>query len=240
MTIAFEKQTFQFFDDRLSGKVFSDIDFIKCRFNGCTFSAINVPNVDDVDMVSLRSTARNVRFIDCEVGMQFIGPGIVKDVLLDGLKVSNHFQSLGTVFQHVVIRGSIDKLMLTPYVDSSGGRFPEIQRAFDEANRTYYETVDWAIDISDANFGICDIRGLPARLIRRDPTTQMVLKREKAMQGSWREIDLSGTHWRVSIEHFLEEGYHDCVLVAAKKAKNFKSLLAGLQRLVDAGITEPE
>ncbi len=239
MTTTIENDTFQFFDDRLSKAVFSDIDFIKCRFNGCNFSAVNIPNNDNVDMVALRSTARNIRFVNCEVGMQFVGPGIVEDVILDGLKVRNHFQSLGTVFRHITLKGSIDKLMLTPYVDSTGGRFREIQQQFDEANREYYKSVDWALDISEARFKDCDIRGIPANLIRRDPLTQVILKREKAMQGKWREIDLSRTHWDVSIKLFLDEGHQDCVLVAPKRARNYKALLEGLDRMKDAGVVEP-
>src|SRR5580765_6233612 len=240
MTQIFESYTFEYFDDRLSKSIFSDIDFINCRFHGCNFSAINLPNFENVDMVDRRSTARNIRFINCEVGLQSVGAGIVEDVLLDGLRVRNHFQSHGTAFRHVTIKGSIDKLMLTPYVDSTGGRYQDIQNQFDEANRRFYETVDWALDISEAKFKDCDIRAIPAKLIRRDPLTQVVLRREKAMQGKWREIDLSKTHWGVSIEFFLEGGYQDCVLVAPKRAPNYKLLLEGLNRLRDAGIVEPD
>lgn len=238
MTTTFENHTFQFFDDRLSKRVFADIDFINCRFNGCNFSAINLPNIDKVDMVALRSTARKIRFINCEVGMQFVGPGIVEDVVVDGLKVRNHFQSRGTVFRHVIVRGGVDKLMLTPYVDSTGGRFSEIQQAFDEANATFYEGVDWAIDISNAIFKDCDIRSIPARLIRRDPYSQFVVKREKVINGLWREINLAGTHWPTSIQFFLDSGDSDCVLVAPKKARNYRLLLESLYRLRDAGIVE--
>lgn len=240
MTAVFKNQNFELFDDRLSGRVFSDIEFIRCRFEGCTFSAINLPNIDAVDMVAVRSTARRIRLTNCDVGMQFLGPGIVEECVLDGLRVHNHFQSRGTAFCRTIVKGSIDKLMLTPYVDSTGGRFADVQRAFDHANEEYYKSVEWALDISEARFKDCDIRGIPARLIKRDPSTQVVLTREKAIKGTWRQIDLSGTHWKVSIELFLQEGHPDCVLVANKRAHNYAALMAGLERLQDAGIAESD
>jgi hypothetical protein len=234
----FENQTFEYFEDWSTGRKFSDVEFVNCRFTRCSFSAINFDYKTKIDFVAFRSTARRVRFVNSVVdSVGFVGPGIVEDSTIDGLKVLNHIQSKGTVFKRVVVKGVVDKFMVTPYVDIFGDH-PDVQKRFDEANSAYYKTVDWALDISEAQFKDCDIRGVPSSLIKRDPTTQAILTREKALEGKWREVDLSNTHWAVAIKLFLESGYHDSLLVAPRKARNFKALLEGINKLRDAGVLE--
>jgi hypothetical protein len=231
-----ENQTVEDYND-WGGKVFSDVEFINCSFVHCGFSSVEIANPKNLDLVGLRSTARNMLFRNCDISGCSVDAGIVEDVTIDSLKLRNHMQTAGTVFKHVVVKGVVDKLMLTPYVDFSG-RYPHVQRAFDEANREYYENVDWALDISEGEFKDCDIRAIPARLIRRDPLTQAVLTREKAIEGKWRDIDLSDTYWATSIDFLIKQGHKDTILVAPKKSRNFKKLLNGLYRLRDAGIVD--
>jgi hypothetical protein len=85
-----------------------------------------------------------------------------------------------------------------------------------------------------------DIRGIPAHLIRRDAETQVVVTRERAMRGDWRKVNLGKTYWPVGIEFMLERGDPDMVLVAPKRAKDFKHLLRGLQLLREAEVAEPD
>ena len=240
MTTRFENRSFEFFEDWASGKVFSDVEFVNCRFRQCHFSSITFDEIDRLDFVKLRSRAQRVSFVNSVVeGVTFVGPDIVEDSTIDGLNVLKHIQTKGTAFKHVIVKGAIDKLMLTPYIDTFRDH-PQLQRAFDEANREHYAITDWALDISQALFKDCDIRNIPSQLIRRDPETQVVLTREKAMEGRWRELDLSGTYWAGAIKLFLDDGYQDRLLVAPKGAPNFKRLLDGLNKLRDAGITEPD
>ena len=115
-----------------------------------------------------------------------------------------------------------------------------MQRAFEEANAAFYASVDWALDISEAEFQELSFRGIPGRLVRRDRETQIVVSRQKAMGGEWRKLDLDKTYWQVALELMLERGDEDVVLVAPKRAKDFKHLLRGLQLLRDAGVAEPD
>jgi hypothetical protein len=100
--------------------------------------------------------------------------------------------------------------------------------------------VDWALDIANAEFEEAEIQAVPARLVRRDSATQVIVTREKAIQGLWRELDLSKTHWDTSIEFFLERGDPDVVLVAPKRNRKYRQLLDGLRALRDAGVAEPD
>ena len=117
---------------------------------------------------------------------------------------------------------------------------PKHQAAFDQANAEYYKTVDWALDISEARFYECDIRGVSASLIIRDPETQVVVTREKALQGKWKELDLSKTYWAGWIDLFLQSGEPDVVLVAPKRYPKYQDWLDGLKMLRDAGVAEPD
>jgi hypothetical protein len=129
--------------------------------------------------------------------------------------------------------------MISPAV-APGSATQRQQNAFDEANAAYYAGVDWALDVSEAEFEEVDIRRVPARLIRRDPKTQVVVTRERAMEGRWRELDLSKTDWAGWIDMFLKDGDSDLVLVAPKRDRKYRDLVDGLKALRDAGVAEPD
>jgi hypothetical protein len=227
----FEAQEFvQFYDDS-SGAVFSDLEFIKCSFQSSAISITLDPK--------LRSTVRNVRLIKCEQRGCSLWPAIIEDVIVDHFKTNGLFQTWGAVFKHVALRGKIGRIMISPAVAPSVA-MPEQQRAFDAANAEYYANIDWALDISKGEFEECELQRIPAHLVRRDPETQVVIKRERAMEGKWRELDLSKTHWKTSIEFMLGRGDADVVLVAGKRNRKFRDLLDGLKKLRDAGVAEPD
>lgn len=217
--------------DNDSGRTFSDLEFRKCRFISSAISITRMPE--------LRSAVRNVRLIQCEQRGCALEAAIVEDVLVDSLKTNGLLQTWGAVFKHVTLRGKIGRVMISPAV-ATGTATPAQQRAFDEANAAYYAGVDWALDIREAEFEEGEIQRVPARLIRRDPRTQVVVKREKAMQGTWRQLDLSRTHWATSLEFLLERGDPDVVLVAPKRHRKYRDLLDGLKALRDAGVAEPD
>jgi len=144
------------------------------------------------------------------------------------------------VFKHVVVRGRIGRLMCSPLISSMAGETPE-QRAFDEANAAYYEGVDWALDISQAEANEIAISGVPARLVRRDPETQVVVTRETALAGEWRSLEHVMACWfETAIEGMLLDGEPDVVLVAGRRDREFRKLMAAIEQLRAAGITEPD
>ena len=226
-----ERQEFDSFYDHDSARLFSDIEFRRCTFVSCAISITGDP--------ALRSTIRNVKLFNCETYGCQLDTAIVEDVTVDGLKTHGLRQTWGAVFKHVTLRGKIGRLMFSPAV-SPGVATLRQQRAFDEANEQYYSTVDWALDIREAEAEELDIRRVPARLIRRDPESQVVVTREKAMQGKWRQLNLEKTYWATSIELFLEAGDPDWVLIAGKRDRDYRRLVDGLKALRDAGVAEPD
>jgi hypothetical protein len=231
MTNVFDRQQFECFYDQDSARTFSELEFRRCYFESCAISITTDP--------LLRSTIRNVKLIDCEQRGCTLNTAIVEEVLVDGFKTNRLFQTWGAVFKHVTLRGKLGRIMISPAV-VPGIATPQEQRAFDEANVAYYSTVDWALDIREAQFEEADLRRVPAHLVLRDPVTQVVVKREKAMRGDWRRLDLSETYWATGIEFMLERGDPDVVLVAPKLDRKFRQLLDGLKALRDAGVAEPD
>jgi hypothetical protein len=166
---------------------------------------------------------------------------IVEDVVVDRLNSSGGFGGVwtwGTAFKHVEFKGKIKSIVFKPLIEPRPAQ--ELQHAFDRANDLYYSTVDWALDISQGEFKECQIEGIPAQLIRRDPETQVVVTRAKAALREWQKLDLSKTHWATSLAFLLSGRDQDVVLVAPKRSKKFHDLLAGIKLLREAGVAEPD
>lgn len=227
----FDRQDLVDFVDRNSSRIYSDLEFRYCRFESCDISITRNPKK--------RSIIRNMAFYGCETRGCSIYPAIIEDVLVSSLKTHNLLQTWGAVFKHVKLEGNIGRIMISPLITPTLASSKE-QLAFELVNNNYYQTVDWALDISEGRFIECDIRRVPAQLIRRDPETQVVVTRAKALLGEWKELDLSKTYWRGWIELFLREGDPDVVLVAPKRHPKFDDWLDGLKKLRDAGVAEPD
>jgi hypothetical protein len=224
----FEKKEFHYID-RNSGRTFSDIEFLDCYFVGCAISVTREPR--------LRSIMRHVKVINCEQRGCTLYSAVVEDVLINNVKTNGLFQVWGAVFKHVTIKGKAGRIMTSPLIEISAHPSKQ-QKLFDIANELYYRNVDWALDIRDAEFEEADLRGIPARLVLRDSETQFLITRERALNSNIEKVDLTGTHWKTAVELFLSSGYPDEVFVAPKRHPRFRTLLAGLVGLKNAGVLE--
>lgn len=231
MTSIYDRNEFRSFHDRNSGKTYSDITLKHCRFVSCTISATLNPRK--------RSLLQNIQLYGCEVTGCTIYPAVIEEVLVSGLKTNSLLQIQGAVFKHVKLEGNIGEVMISPFV-SPGWAKPHEQSAFDKVNEKYYQDVDWAIDISEGRFTDCELQRVPAKLVKRDPETQVVITREKALMGDWKKLDLAKTYWATSIQFFLDRGDADLILVAPKRYSKYQELLDGLKMLRDVGVAEPD
>jgi len=231
VTRLFERQSFRGLSDRDSGAVFEDLEFRRCSFFWCGLSTTFDPR--------RRSTVRRVHLVGCEQRNCRVGAAILDEVIVDGLKTHGVLQAWAPVFRHVTLRGRIGQLMVSPYVEPVSAT-PAQQRAFDEANAAFYAGVDWALDISEAEFDYCELGAVPGALVRRDPATQVLVTRERALQGVWRTLDLAGTWWDIALQHLLDGRMSAHVLVAPRRHPRYQRLLDGLKLLRDAGVAEPD
>jgi hypothetical protein len=227
----FERQEFTNHYDPDAIVSFSDLEFVKCKFLGGGFGYRHSPDF------SSRTSASNIRLIDCEAQKFGVGPALLRNIYVENLRCDLVIV-WGALLQHVTIKGRCDNLMIhgTPNSQVFGG---ELARYWDVC-KAFYTDADWALDISEAEFEDFCLRtgGVPAQLIRRDPETQVVVRREEALRGRWRELGLSGLT-QIFFKDLIEEESSANVLVAPKRSKkNFKPVLEDIRKLREAVIAE--
>lgn len=226
--------TFTQLFDRDSAACFENTVFSNCVFDNSALSLTKSPQ--------LRSTVRNVRLTACVSVNCGIGPALFDDVIIDGLETNDLLICWSPLFRHVTLKGKIGKIKVNiaaHFVDRS----PEVQRPFDEARNQFYEIVDWALDISEAQFNEFDLHGVPARLVRRDCATQAIVTRDKALRPGWRDrLSSANKFWPMVIDMFLQQNEPDIILVApkGKRKKDFTRLVEGLNELRQVGVAEPD
>lgn len=232
MSTTYYDQLFESWKEFDSGRTHSDIKFQKCEFVDCTLGL-------DQENMKYRPRVNNTVLERCRVSGGRLRGVIVEETLVDGLKTSGLFQTWATVFKHVTLKGKIDRLMLS---DLFHPGFPtsQFQKIVAQANADYYATVDWALDIREAEFIDFDCRGVPAQLVRRDPETQIMVTRERLL-ACGDAISAGGELWKSWLQMILlDEQYPNVVLPAPKRHRQFKELVAGLHELRRAGVAEPD
>ena len=106
------------------------------------------------------------------------------------------------------------------------------------ANRRFYESVDWALDISQASFtGVEFAAGIPADLIRRDPARQVVLRRSTLLRNHWNER-VGDALARLWIEDFLLSGFEDTIVSVTSRRRQHSDDAASIAHLLDLGLAE--
>ena len=174
---------------------------------------------------------RNCRLTRCRIWKAYLRYVLVEDSIVDGMSGSQLMTS-EVLLKHVVIRGPVDSIDIRHPRQVMG---PEPLIALHAA---HYETVDWALDISEARFARCNIGGVPGRLVRRDPATQILVTRQRVLDTPWRDV-VHGV-WKIVIERLLKAEADSEVFVACPRGDDFEESLAVFQRLREAGIAEPD
>jgi hypothetical protein len=228
---SFKNHLFSDIIDRDSFELFQNILFEKCKFKNCQLSQTENPEN--------RSTIRNIEMEDCSLSSN-CSPGcaIFENIEVDNLEIDSQLKFFGAVFKHVYIRGNVGSIYISNEVDPS--KPTAVKKNFSIINTRYYETVDWALDISRANFTGIEIWGVPSRLIVYDYKSQRVITAENAKKIDWGALALKSGKFKLILDKMIEAGYEDVVLVAPRAADDFEDLLHDLDLLTDAGYTEPE
>jgi hypothetical protein len=198
---------------------------------------------------------QDVSVTNCVVQNVDLNATVIRRGLVDGLRVRGWFAGQGVALDQVVLRGRVGSFHLTPFPlrDSLLAR-----RAFSEANREFYASVEWALDITELSAtGQLELTGVPAHLIRRDTASQGVVYRSRVETALGRLERASAQEigkWVVAAEPRLGAAsqwasqlanlfLYDCesvVIVAPKGAgaTKFRKALDGLKAMGDLGIAE--
>jgi hypothetical protein len=235
-----ENEHFQFLR-RHQGQTVTDTVFQDCAFDE---GAILEPDWDNPSL-ELRPLIQNCVFRNCRITHPELQGAIIEDVCVDGTKGGLGGTQLptffrGNAYKHVVLRGRIVPTeivgKLFPSLWLSVSERKRLCREWDSANATYYETVDWALDITHASYAELSISGIPTRLIRRDTETSAVVTLESAQEGGWR--DLSVGFYDVILQELTEDKYPDVLLLACPRSKNFAEQMEHLRLLRGAGVAQ--
>ncbi len=212
--------------------VFSDMEFVRCVFANCLLSGTPDP--------ATRSTVRNVRLVDCTAARVSVESPILEDVTVDGFRAGPHgiLSTWGAVFKHVTLRGKLEPIRINRSLSMTFDRY---QAAFDQANRDYYRGVDWALDIREADPLELDFEegAVPGDLVRRDPATQVLIRRENALSGRWRSLEIPRIY-AGAIQSMLERGAADLILVTGRRQEGFEAEVRALERLRAAGVADKD
>lgn len=225
-----QDQTFDAINDlKLAGPL-HDVTLKNCTFVACHLA-------HTAKSPRERRHIKNVALIDCKATANTsIGNPVVEDVEVLNLQTSGLCIAWGAVYKHARFRGRCGKFMLNFEISE------DLKKPFRKANEKFYSTVDWALDISEAEFVEFEARGVPADLIRRDPETQVVVRLNKviATQHIWRKLDLRCNAIPFGLDNMIQFGFKDTVFVAPKRGKTFAEQLEGLRILQKEGIAEPD
>jgi hypothetical protein len=232
--IEYRNQTFRRLYDRGDALCLEDMHFESCTFESCEFSLTKD--------VSRRSALRNVSIKSCSANGCGIGPSIFENVSVDGFATNDLLIVWATAFHHVTLAGEIGRVKINHWAHFVD-RTEMTQAPFTRALETFYQSIDWALDISRARFKGFDATGIPAHLFRRDPETQVVVTRDLvAAENGQMLAEADDNPWLPWIRAALSDGFNDGVLVtplgAPKRTRD--AFLRGLRQLRELGLVEPE
>ncbi|MEM8946681.1 MAG: hypothetical protein AAGD11_16020 [Planctomycetota bacterium] len=227
-------------------QVFKDIEFedvidhegqMLCDYqcNRCSFVNAGILHREESQKTPLnRATLRNVELINCKAINAYLDGAIIEDVEVVDLKRGRSPIFLrANAYKHVVFSGKTASLEIRGKLGVFDSSFDLI---WDKANAEYYETVDWALDISEARYASLSISGIPSRLIRRCEETTAVVTREKALEGAWRKLAYNSGLFSIVINRLVDEGYNDVLLVACPESSRFADQMEDLEMLRNEGI----
>jgi hypothetical protein len=232
--IKYVNRTFASVVDRGTSVRIENASFLDCEFLSCGLSLTK--------NVERRAIVRNAELIGCRANGCHVGPAIFDGVTISNLGTNDLLLVWGALFQRVTLEGSIGKIKISPFVDAVD-RSQATQLPFDEARKHFYSNIEWALDIRNARFKQCELRGIPSRLIRRNVESQVVITRDRALDGSWRDrVSPSNELWPFMIDMFLADGDDDRVLVAPLDVPKNKRdlLLRHLDELRSSGVVQPD
>ncbi len=216
------KEEFEYRKIIESAATIADLDFERCSFvGGVIMQAADDPAYELV--------VRNVALRNCKAGNVELYGVRFEDVTVDTLSHPKPLEIEACVCTHVVLRGKVGAVRFAAAIED------DARAVLAPAAAKLYEDVDWALDITEAEFSDAEIWDVPGHLVRRDPETQFLVHRAAAAAA---EIDALSEDAQLIVERAAEAPYETSVVAAPKRSKSFQEQLDALHELRDLGIAE--
>jgi hypothetical protein len=140
-------------------------------FNSCAFSGGSIGLT--ARKPEERLIVRGVVARRCVVASVVVGPVVFENLEVSDLRTTDHLWLAGCAFKNCILRGRIGRILLFAEVEEALPLSYPKNAAFHNANLDIYRQVDYALDISEAQFVDWDCRSVPAHLIRTNPDYQV-------------------------------------------------------------------
>lgn len=182
-----------------------------------------------------RAVFRDISLSKCKHGASFIHGAVLERVVITDLTGGGRVPTFlwGCLYSQVILKGPISGLMFRWQVASDDER---LSREFVEQAASYYKSVPFALDITEAKFTTFDaLLGIPPSLIKRDVETQFVLLRERieAIKNAGQS-----TIWRIVAQSLNLSPLPGVVIVLGKRDTKHALHLKEAQTLRAMGILQ--
>lgn len=206
---------------------FKDVECVGCSFVDANFG------YNGNWKKNVRDSLSDVLVQDADIHGCMVGPAIIRRAAFSNIR-GDLLICWGTLFDRVKVLGRFDALMINGFPEP--GMTGEEKKKYIEKREIFYGDVDWALDISRAEFSDFCIRSeaIPLSKIKLDPLSQFV-------------IDVSGdvvgvdglpvsSYTKILISQMYKERASRSLLVAPKLDQNlFQVILRDAGILKDAG-----
>ena len=181
-----------------------------------------------------RLTIREVSVYRCQHWACSARGAVLDDISVTDLRGGGRAPSFlwGCVFSRVRLRGWISGLMWRWQLDLNDDT---ASRRFLWANLSMYNSIEWALDISEAQFSFYEsLMGVPSHLVRRNPSVHFVMSQESARQLA--KETTPANVWGITASMLIEAGLKDTVIVLGGSGKKLRAQQDEAKALVDRGL----
>lgn len=207
--------------------VLEDLEFLSCGFTSSHLSAFGA--------VEGRPELRRIRASRCRINGCTINGSVLEDVIWENCINTGLLRLYGCVFRRVSIRGKTGRILINGYHSLSD---PDAARVFNMANEVFYNDVDWALDIRQFAGLELQIEAVPTQLIRRNPETQVVIRRDRLMDKRWQSLPLEAKVSQLILRDLMDSNEESRLLVVPPSADYADKQLRDVQVLRRAGLVE--
>jgi hypothetical protein len=202
------------------GAAVCDARFVDCAFVDCAIYT------DDASFARVERTS----FTRTTLKSKHIGKVILREVTIDTCRRNPTFVVSNCLFDRVTMRGDLGSWMIAWLAD----HLSPAQAMF---AASFYDTVDWALDIRAARFTQLTLRGVPGEKVRRDPERHGLLRKERLLADrSWEGYPDKGLV--AVLRATLDRPAESEILCANELSRTFAAATKRLTMLRAAGFAE--
>lgn len=133
------------------------------EFEKCTFTRCYLGNF--INSIKEKFDICNVTLKSCNVDIiHTIGAVNFKNITVEKLKTKRKLVFSNSLFEHCKLIGNVGSIQISDYADLTNLQNPFNSEVL-KYNTEKYKNIDWALDISEAQFVDFSCRGIPAEKI---------------------------------------------------------------------------